>query len=354
MLPVLRSLVLATAAFSACLLLQPAAAEETKPPKLFAKTGEMAVTLTGPWRSLRRRIEKDAQYPAQLEYTGADGARHVLDIEVAPRGLTRRLRVCEFPPLKLHFDKEKTKGTEFRGNKSLKLVTYCDTQDKYEQYYVKEFLAYRIYNLVTDYSFRVRPLYIQYRDSERKNSEVSRFGFLIEDLDDVANRNGLEKLTVEEIPHKHLDPVEISKFSLFQLLIGNLDWSAFDGPGDESCCHNAKLIGEDEASVPKYVIPYDFDSSGLVNAHYALPPEGMGLRNIRQRVYRGFCFANGELPGAVEVFNQKQADIVALFRDDRHLNDKTRERALEYIDEFYAVINDAEQFQKDVIGRCRG
>jgi len=330
------------------------AQDKAKLPKLFSNTGEMQVTLSGPWRTIKRNIEKDDLYPAQLTYTGADGQQHTLDVEVSPRGLTRRLRVCDFPPLKIHFDKENTKGTEFRGNKSLKLVTYCQTSTKYEQYYIKEFLAYRIYNLITDYSFRVRPMVIDYTDSQSKSSSIIRFGFLIEDLDDVAERNDLKKLSVAKIPYTELDPVTISNFSLFQYMVGNLDWAATDGPEEESCCHNAKLIGAGNDAIPKYGVPYDFDSTGLVNAHYALPPNNLKVSNIRQRLYRGFCHSNDQLPGSVKLFNEKKTNILALFKNDKRLTDKNRETAIAYIEGFYATINDPDKFKKEITDKCRG
>jgi hypothetical protein len=330
-----------------------AADKGDKPPKLFSENGEMTVTLTGPWRTVKRNVEDDVLYPAKLTYTGHDGQQHSIDVEVAPRGISRRLRVCDFPPLKVYFDKDKTKGTEFRGNKSLKLVTYCDTHSKYEQYYLKEFLAYRIYNLISEYSFRVRPLYIEYQDSERSGS-LSRFGFLIEDLDDVAERNGLEKLSIPKIPHTQLEAVTTSELTLFQYMIGNVDWAATDGPEEEECCHNTKLIGAGNDEVPKYSIPYDFDSTGLVDAHYAAPPDALRLRNIKQRMYRGFCSTNETLPQAVQKFKDKKPEIYALFNDNTRLNDKTRKTALRYLDEFYAVINDPKEFSKEITGRCRG
>jgi hypothetical protein len=327
---------------------------DAKPPKLFAEPGEMNVTLSGPWNRIKKNIEVDKLYPARLTYTGADGQQHEIDLEVSPRGLTRRLRVCDFPPLKVHFDKKKMKGTEFRGNKSLKLVTYCDTNTKYEQYYIKEFLVYRIYNLLTEYSFRVRPMTITYEDSEKRKSSITRFGFLIEDVDDVAKRNDLKKLSIEKIPYKQLDPDTIGKASLFQYLVGNLDWSAIDAPGDESCCHNAKLIGAGNDAIPKYVVPYDFDSTGLVNAHYALPPNGLNVRNIRQRLYRGFCLSNDLMPQHIAFFNEKNAEVLSLFNDNSKLTDRNRKAAIKYIEEFYEVINDPKKLQKEITGKCRG
>jgi len=329
------------------------AAKDDKPPKLFSDSSEMKITLSGPWRTIKKNVKKDTLYPVQLTYTGADGKQHTIDAEVAPRGLTRRYRVCDFPPLKIHFDKEKMKGTEFRGNKSLKLVTYCKTNSKYEQYYVKEFLIYRIYNLITEYSFRAKPMVIDYKDSERNVKPLSRFSFLIEDIDDVAKRNDLEELEIDRVPYKQLDPVTISNYSLFQYLIGNLDWAATDGP-KESCCHNSKIIGTGVDVSPKYSIPYDFDSSGMVDAHYAAPPDGLRVRDIRHRLYRGFCFSNDTLPQSVELFNEKKTDILALFENNTHLNDGTRKSAIRYIENFYEIINNPKRFKREITDKCRG
>jgi hypothetical protein len=329
------------------------AAKEKKPPKIFSDATEMNVTLSGPWRKIKRNIKKDDLYPVQLTYTGADGQQHTIEAEVTPRGLTRRFKVCKFPPLKIHFDKEKMKGTEFRGNKSLKLVTYCQTHSKYEQYYVKEFLVYRIYNLITEYSFRAQPMMVEYKDSEKDDS-ITRFSFLIEDIDEVADRNDLKKLTVGRVPQSKLDALETSYLSLFQYLIGNLDWAATGGPDKDKCCHNGKIIGKSENENPKYTIPYDFDASGLVNAHYAVPPDGLKVRNIRQRLYRGFCVHNDKLPQAVARFNEKKPDIMALFEDNTHLTKKTRNNTIDYIEDFYEVLNDPKRFKREITDKCRG
>jgi len=341
----------------ACFLLPASvliAKENSKPSGLFSDASEMHITLSGPWSKIQRNYKKDHRYPVQLVYTGADGVQHTIEAEVAPRGITRRLRVCKFPPLKIYFNKKELKGTEFRGNKSLKLVTYCKANSRYEQYYIKEFLIYQIYNLVTEYSFRTKPMMIEYRDSDRSGSSISRFGFLIEDIDKVAKRNGFRKLKIARVPYNQFDPVQASNFSMFQYMIGNLDWAATDGPEENSCCHNSKIIGIDRKTNPKISIPYDFDASGLVNAHYAAPPNGLKLRNIRQRLFRGFCIHNDALPGAVELLKQKKPAILALFENNPHLTDRTRNDAIGYIESFYTTINNPKRFQKEIIGKCRG
>ena len=136
-------------------------------------------------------------------------------------------------------------------------------------------------------------------------------------------------------------------------MIGNVDWAVTGGPKD-SCCHNSKLIGASETKMPKYGIPYDFDSSGLVNAHYASPPAELHLSNIRQRLYRGFCPFNSNLPQSVELFNEKKPDILALFENNAHLTDKNRKTAISYIEKFYEIINNPKKIEKLIIDKCRG
>jgi len=341
--------------FLGLLLAAPAsfAADEGKPPKVFSRFDEIQVTLTGPWKTIMRNKKKDDTYPATFSYTGADGVEHSIDVTVGLRGITRR-QVCDFPPLELMFDKQAVKDTILRGNKSLKLVTYCDTNSKYEQYYIKEFLAYRMYNEITDFSYRARPMMVHYVDSERNNQSITRFSFIIEDTDDVAKRNGVEKLKIPRVSYHDLDPVATTRLSLFQFMIGNLDWAVTDGPKEDSCCHNSRLLGAGEDLVPKYAVPYDFDSSGLVNAHYAAPPDGLRVRNIRTRLYRGFCTFNNELPQTVELFRQKKADILALIKDNAHLTEYMRDDAVDYIEDFYRIIEDPGKLSKDITGKCRG
>lgn len=331
-----------------------ARAQDTdKPPKLFEGNSQMTVTLKGPWRRMLRRVSEPIEYDGELSYTDANGQNQSFQIKITTRGLTRRDKVCDFPPLKLWFDKEQLKGTEFRGQGSLKMVTHCKKRG-YEPYYVKEYIAYRIYNLITEYSFRVRPMMVTYLDSERDSKPEEHFGFLIEDVDDLADRHGLQELEIPEIRHTRLDPVETSNYMLFQYMIANLDWSATGGPDPVECCHNSKLIGTDPEQGTVYSIPYDLDSSGLVDAHYAAPPQKLPVRSIRDRYYRGFCFHNEHLPAALDRFRAQKSNILQLFRDAELLTSKGRNDALNFIQGFYDKLDTPGGIDEWLIDKCRG
>jgi hypothetical protein len=341
-------------AFSPSLQAQEKQDGTQKPPKLFSSNDTLDVTLTAPWRDIARDEKNQAPYPAQLEYVDQLGNPVKFDITVERRGLTRQ-NVCKFPPIKLRFEKETVKGTVFRGQKHLKMVTHCQKAERFEQYYLLEMLSYRIYNLITDYSFRVRPLNVTYLDSDSGKTDDGRFAFLIEDDGDVADRHDLKKLNVPKLKLSQLEPAVTSNFSLFQYMIANVDWAALAGPEGGECCHNAKLIGPEPLTGTEnvYPIPYDFDSSGLVNAHYAVPQASLPIRSVTQRLFRGYCRHNGTLEAARENMLALEADIYALFNEEQRLYEKTRKKATGYIEKFYDIIKDPEDWDKKITQKCR-
>jgi hypothetical protein len=192
--------------------------------RLFSSSDVLDITLTLP----RQAIERDefffqGTYPAEIEFTDDFGKVNTLALTTERRGMARQV-VCRFPPIKLRFQKDAVKGTLLHDQKSLKMVTHCDTTQRISQYSVIEMLAYQMYNLITDYSFRVRPLSVTYQDSESARSTGPRFAFLIEDDSDVARRNGHKKYKGETVTVDQLDSQESSYMSLFEYMIGNTYW----------------------------------------------------------------------------------------------------------------------------------
>jgi len=348
--------VLISTLFAFCVLAANATAEEEtqKPAKLFSTEETLEVTLKAPWRELVRDADYQGAYPAQIEYRDSNGVSNTMEITVERRGVKRQ-EACRFPPIRLRMEKDVVKGTTFRGETSLKMVTHCESSSRYDQYYVLEMLAYRMYNLMTDYSFRVRPLDVTYVDSDKGKTEGPRFAFLIEDDSDVAKRNGIKKLNIPRIHPNRLDPYETSLMALFQYMIGNVDWAALRGPDPEECCHNVKLLGPEplqEADLA-VALPYDFDSSGLVDAPYAAPHESLPIRTVTQRLYRGYCVHNASLEDARQRILSQKSAILALIEQESRLKSGTKKKALRYLDDFFETIEDDQDFNDDIIRQCR-
>ena len=337
----------------------PLIAQETedggpKPAKLFNNSDTLSVTMTAPWSDIMRDEKNQNPYPAKIEFTDDLGNTMSIDITAERRGITRQ-RVCDFPPIRLRFEKEVAQGTTFRGQKSIKIVTHCKKSDRYEQYYIMEMLVYQMYNLITDYSFRVRPLNVNYVDSKTGKTDESRFAFLIEDDSDVAKRHELKKLNIGKVRLSQLDPKVSSEMSLFQYMIGNIDWAATSGPSPDECCHNVKPIGPEplQKTDTVYPIPYDFDSAGLINAPYAVPAEGVPIKSVTQRLFRGYCKQNSTLEEARTTILAQEATIYSLVDNESLLNENTKKKANKYLAKFFKTVKKPKDFERLIINKCR-
>src|SRR5262249_22587142 len=153
-------------------------------------------------------------------------------------------------------------GTVFEGQHKLKLTTYCQNSDVNERQIALEYLAYRFYNLITPESFRVRAAQVTYRDNQHHRGEVSRFGFLIEDIGDVAKRDHRTELKVQGasgLSVTQLQARATARYALFQFMIANQDWDYTHGPAGDTCCHNSRLLAAGSATTDLVPVPYDFD-----------------------------------------------------------------------------------------------
>jgi hypothetical protein len=341
------------ACLALCPLAAPALAQGTnvaaaQPKPLFASDAPLQLTISGPLPQLIANRENDQAVAGTL--AGPDGV--ALPIQIKLRGITRRTEeVCEFPPLRIDFTGPPPANSPFAGQNRLKLVTHCRTAPSFQQQLLLEYAAYRMYNLLTPRSFRVRLAKIEYRDASGRPM-VTRDGFFIEPLGDVARRNGLpETRGGERIPVASLTAADAGRFGLFQHLIANHDWSMRAGPPREDCCHNAELMGQLGAGsvVP---IPYDFDFSGLVGASYATPPDVLPINDVRQRFYRGYCLHNGEALAAARQMRAMRPQMLAVLGQVPGLEASTQRRATAFLERFFADIAADDTTSAKVLSRC--
>ena len=242
----------------------------------------------------------------------------------------------------------------FEGQNRLKLVTLCRSGNAYRDYLAQEYQVYRAYNALTERSFRVRWVSIEYVETEgRRPESTTASAFLIERDSEVAERAGMEAIKVTSLRISQLDSAGAALVSLFQYMIGNTDWSPIAAPPGENCCHNSKLIGPEESDAERLVLPYDFDQVGLINAGYARPSSAVPIRSVTQRLYRGYCSLNDDLAAAVQLLNERRSDVEAAF-EAGDVRDRARGRALSYLEDSYERMNDPRSFERNLISVCRG
>lgn len=323
-----------------------------KPNPLFSDNSLLEITITAPITTIMRERSNEEYLMGQLTYEDEESGAVVLDVGIRARGRFRRDRdVCRFTPLRLNFKKEKTKKTLFTRTDKIKLVTHCrDKSERYSQGVLREYLAYRILNTMTDKSFRVRLLQVRYVDSESKSGDRVEFGFLIEPDKSLAKRLGMKVLDIGGTSIQALDARHANLTSVFQYLIGNTDFSPIRGAEGEPCCHNHILMGGETGDLLS--VPYDFDMSGFVNAAYAVPNERFRIRSVRSRLYRGRCVNNEHLDNTSQVYQDRKQDVYQLVNGLEHLTAKTRKQLIRYIDDFYATVEDPKQLDSRLRNRC--
>jgi hypothetical protein len=349
---VTKALVLLALASS---LSQIAVGAEDAPPAtwpLFENPETLKVRIEAPLTTLMRNRSDTEYLDGTLAYTDASGNEHRLDLKLRARGKYRKQRsTCDMPPIRLNFRKEQVMGTEFAGQDKLKLVTHCETRGtRYEQFVLKEYLAYKLLNAMTPLSFGARLLHVDYVDSDRGGETRTRYSFLIEDDDRLAERIGAERVKSPRLSYERLDGRYANLVTVFEYLIGNTDFSLVVGAKDDNCCHNTVPFSGNPDGY--YVIPYDFDFAGLVNASYAKPNPKLPIKRVVQRHYRGLCRHNAYLDETLELFRENKAVLRETVSSLEGLDDKMRVGALNYIDGFYRVIEDESSVQRYLVRKC--
>ena len=317
---------------------------------LFASDAPIRLTIQGPVNAIARGAE-DSVTPrdATLAVTGSE----TLGIRLSPRGITRRKKeVCEFPPLRVEFSQPPAATSMFAGQRRLKLVTHCRSSAGFQQYTLMEYSAYRLFNVISPASFKVRLATVDYAEPNGKVS-ASRVGFFIEDVDDVGKRNGMPEARVgDRVSVTQLDPAQAARMALFEYMIGNLDWSMRAGPQGEGCCHNGRLLSKGGTMFAP--VPYDFDYSGLVDAPYAVPPAQIKVRNVRTRFYQGYCRHNNEVLAAAADFRAKRAALDGVFAQIPGLEQRTQRKASGYLAGFFQQIATDDAVRANILKECLG
>ena len=318
---------------------------------LFASDEVLEVQIAAPLGTIISDRPIDEYLRSELSYRTDNDEFIQLDVRMRARGnYRRRPDVCSFPPLRLNFKKSQTKQTLFANQNKLKLVSHCATNSHIlYQAVIAEFLAYRILNLLTDRSFRVRLLHIEYTNtSDGKTFEGP--GILIEHKKRLAERLGVSPLRVEKTAVDSLDLDHLNLTSVFQYLIGNTDFSPIAGPPGEECCHNYKLFEDQDK--PYLAVPYDFDMSGFVSAPYAAPNPKLRLDSVKDRLYRGWCVNNDRLPKTFARFQDFREEIETLIQEQTGLSRKKRYELLRYVNQFYRTISSPRSVKRYFTNRC--
>jgi hypothetical protein len=312
--------------------------------RFFMDEKPIELTLSSDLKTLLGKRNQRAYQPATVTIRFADSTSVTEEIRIQPRGKFR-LENCYMPPLYLNFKNKTSPKTHSLGK--IKLVCGCATGSDDEQLIIKEFLSYKIYNMLTPKSFRVRLAKVNYEDTRGKVKKYSQYGFLLEDVDDMAARNKCKEVEGRPFNTESTDRQQMTLVAIFEYMIGNSDWSVPN-------YHNIKLMRPvtDSVSLP-YAVPYDLNHSGLVNASYAVPPEELGTKSVTERVYRGFPRSMEELEEVIDIFKSKKDKTLSLIKNCEWLNARYKKEVTNFLEDFYKTIDSKSSVKNVFITNAR-
>jgi hypothetical protein len=292
-----------------------------------------------------RKKPKDEYLDAILTYHINETDSVNKQIRLKSRGEMRN-GYCNFPPIRLNFKKtEFPNAPDLDKIEKLKMVTHCQSGN--ENYLFKEFLIYKLFNVLTDTSFRVRLVRIEYINTHKKSKPVNSYAFFIEPVEMLAERINAIEVNSMNLSQKNIIPYMMDRMAIFNYMIGNTDWSV---PNQ----HNCKVLSSlsfNNSSLGM-VVPYDFDYSGLVDADYAIPYEPLGLESVRERRYVGICRTEEVLTNAIKEFLGKKAEFYKVINEFPLLDQKEKNKMISYLDSFYADFDKRNTLVNNILREC--
>jgi hypothetical protein len=324
--------------------ISPDTAKKAKPKKtaenlaLFGSDELLEVTLKFDLTGFMRKTKSEDSFDGEMNiYNGANDSVN-RKIVVKHRGFFRYDN-CSFPPVEINLKKALYASGDSGRIKKLKLVNHCQPGNAYDEYILREYLVYKMFNIITDTSFRVRLLRVTYIDTRKNRKPIIQYGFFVEPKNVLAERINAIALNSMNLNQKYIVPVVIDRIAIFSYMIAHWDWSV---PGQ----HNMLLLKSLKINTSDLglAVPFDFDLTGVVNAEYAVPSEALGLKTIRERRFLGICLGREEFQTRLKEFAAKKETIYKTVTDFPYLSQKSKNDITAFLDQFFDQLEKPKSF----------
>lgn len=258
------------------------------------------------------------------------------------RGKSRFER-CRYPPTRVIFKEPLLEATDSGKIKRIKLVNQCQPGSMHGDYVIREYLVYKLYNVLTDTSYRVRLLDMKVIDSENKRRAITQYGMLLEPEGLVEKRLNLNEIKTPAVSQRQMNRNLFDRIAIFNYMVSNWDWSV---PGQ----HNITVFN---SLTPEFAgqgipIPYDFDLAGVVNADYAIPPPGLGIETNRDRMFLGICRTREEFQNHLKAFLEKKDEFYTTVNDLPYLSKAAKRDITTFLDQFFDQLEKPRSFERMV------
>ncbi len=313
---------------------------------LFTNSEVLNLTLRFDITQYQRKKPKKEYLDAVLTYHINERDSVNKNVRLRSRGAMRN-GYCSFPPISLNFKNAGFQKTDVAKIEKIKMVTHCESGN--EEYLLKEYLVYKLYNVLTDNSFRVRLVKVTYINTNKpKSKPIETYSFLIEPVEMLAERTQAVVVEAENLSQTVIFPEVMNRMAIFNYMIGNTDWSV---PSQ----HNCKVLSVIDINRPGMgtIVPYDFDYSGLVDADYAIPFSELPIKTVRERLYLGICRSEEEFKTALQEFTDHKDAFYKVINDFTLLDKRAKNDMIEYLDSFFVQFDSRNSIVNDLVRDCK-
>jgi hypothetical protein len=294
-----------------------------------------------------QRTRKDEKYqPAKMTCHVSDTFQVTHQVRVRARGIYRRDN-CQMPPFWLNIKYAGIEAEDLSDVIKVKVVTRCRSASVYENYVLREYLVYQIYNLLSPYSFNTRLVRLTYVDTGRNNKVTEDWGFIIEPEEMMAERNDAMPIKSDVLSVRTVNQEIMDQVAFFHYMIGQCDYSVTGR-------HNLKILTLKEYGPTGFIpVPYDFDYTGLVNTNYAVPTENLGITSVRQRYFLGSCRSEKEYEETIAWLASYREEIENLILNFEYLEEGERVEMVEYLESYFKETEQKGFIRRSIESTCR-
>ena len=297
-------------------------------------------------KTFQRTRQQEKYQPAEMTNHVNDTFRVTHPVRLKARGIFRRDN-CVTPPFWLNIRYSDIEAEELQDVRRMKMVTRCRPSKQYENYILREYLVYKIYNIISPYGFRVRLIRLKYIDTGRNNKEAEDWAFLIEPDDLMAERLNARVIKSDQLSMRTVNSDVMNQLAMFQYMIGNGDYSVTGR-------HNLKILAAEAPGPVGFIpVPYDFDYTGIVNAHYAVPGESLGITSVRERYFLGPCRSQSLHQSAINKLASFKDEIMEMILEFEFLDEEEKMDMIGYIESFFQKAENERFVEQNITTTCR-
>ncbi len=313
---------------------------------LFGIKEPLHLTLKFNKKEFQKKKMKEPYLPAEMTCHVSDSFEVSHDVRIRARGEIRKT-ICTTPPFWLNIRHAGIEAEDLRDVIKVKVVTRCKSSKSHEDYVLKEYLIYQIWNLLSPYSFNTRLVRLKFIDTGRDNKESEDWAFIIEPEVMMAERNNCMSIKNDRLSVSTVNKEWMDKAAFFSYMVGQADFSVTGR-------HNLKIVTSKEYSTAGFItVPYDFDYCGLVDAEYAVPGETLGVESVTQRYFLGACRSEETYRETIAWLASYREEIKDLILSFEYINESSKMEMLKYIDSYYDESDNKSFIERRVNSTCR-